>query len=210
MNIDFRAAISIAVVASLCFATKTHADQIRYKVDGWCLAHNRGDIAPWPENPLARGRIPLFRAPSGFELLGAEVPEGETGLLVSYSKRHAYSRARAAASDGGPGRRGCSRHPVGNGLLQLVGDGVPECSVQSTYEWQNDQYEPAVRDDVFGAVQISCGRSQAVLACRMTDILPNGWKATITLPKEHLAEWKMAARVAQNFFEENLTDCGEE
>lgn len=210
MNIDSLAAICIAIIASLYFAAKTHADQIEYDVDGWCLAHDRGDILPWPDNPLARGRIPIFRAPSDFPLLGAKVPTGETGLLVSYTKRHAYSRERAAASDGGPGRRGCSRLDLGNGLSQLVGEGEPECSVQSTYDWQHDQYEPTVRDEVFGAVQISCGRSEAVLACRMTDILPNGWKATITLPKEYLADWQMAARVAQVFFEENLIDCGGE
>lgn len=200
--------LSFAILA-LYFTRSPIFGVVVHRVDGWCLSYEEGTVVHATKNRMAQGKIPNFLIPADFPRLSIKADPGETGLVATYTNRHGYSRERAINNGAGPGLRGCTRVPLNNGLSQIVGEGLPECSVRSTHDWHHDRFEPTVRDELHGAIQISCARNDAVLGCRMTDILANGWKVTVSLPKNSLDEWQVAARAAESFFENKLTDCGE-
>lgn len=103
---------------------------------------------------------------------------------------------------------GCTRVPQGNGLSQLTGEGLPNCSVSKSRDTDYDWFEPTDPFGTLDGVFVRCGRSSLIRNCNLTGLLPNGWEAQAVLPKPYLDDWQKAARTARGYFETYLTDCG--
>lgn len=199
--------IGILILFGLAIAIPTFDRSREFRIDGWCLRHSGEDLEFWPHPNRPRG-IPDFRVPSHFPLPAINRDPGETGLIVSYTKRPTYSR-RSEHVGGGPGRAGCERLPPVDGLSRLTGEGLPNCSVRESREWHSDRFEPAEPFDVLEGVFVRCSRSESARSCHLTGLLANGWEATVVLPMSHRHEWQYTARAARDYFETYLSDCGE-
>ena len=177
---------------------------VYHSADGWCLSHTGESLEFFPNPSRPRGD-PEFRIPSNIPLPNLSAEPGQTGLIVGFTPNPTFSTRNVAAHRG---RNGCEREPQANGLSRLRGEGLTNCSVRESRDWQNDWFEPTEPFDVMDGVFLRCGRGAAIVNCHMTGLLKNDWEAQITLPKTHLANWRDAAWTATDYFETYLTDCG--
>lgn len=175
-----------------------------YQSDDWCLKHSGENLEFFPVPNRPRG-VPEFRAQSEFPLSTKSASEGETGLIISFTGNPSYS---TISPETHRGRKGCIRVVQENGLSQLTGEGLTNCSVRESRDWHDDWFEPTETFSTLQGVFIRCGRNVAIRNCQMTGLLPNGWEAQITLPIAYLDAWQSAARTAHLYFDTYLTDCG--
>lgn len=82
-------------------------DTLEYRVDGWCLSHERGAVERFPKNSRVSGAIPNFRTPSDFPLLSTAAEPGATGLVVSFTKKGPRIPSGLLLSEGSHMLRGC-------------------------------------------------------------------------------------------------------
>ena len=203
-HIRIVAVLTATAVGGFAIA-QTQSDSVEYRVDGWCLSHERDAVERYPKNSRVSGAIPSFRAPSDFPLLSTAAEPDATGLVVSFTKKGPRIPSGLLLSEGSYMMRGCGLVPTEFGLSQFVNENAQNCAITKHF----DSYEPTVRDDTFWSVRVNCSTNTLVHACRMSLLLPDQWKASISLPKKYLTEWRTAARVAQDYFKNNLDDCGE-
>jgi hypothetical protein len=195
---------AIFVIAT--YAIHGAAEPRVFRIDDWCLEHSGDDLTFFPDPGRPSG-APELVAKSDFPLPLRSPKEGETGLVVGYSKSPTFAR-RAEIVRGGRGRAGCERHPLHNGLSQLKGTGLENCSVREQFDWQSNWFEPTEKDNALEGVFVICGRRTETPNCHLYGLLDNGWQAEVLLPKTHMGRWNEAAQTAQNYYDQFLSDCG--
>lgn len=198
-----RVVLTSTVGLGLFWAGFSLSDTVEYRIDGWCLSHQK-DAVEWPTtNSAFLQGIPMFFVRAQIPYKGSSDAPSKFGISVSYIKSALSTRQNRIDADG-PGRRDCERVPVGNGLVQLEGWDPQWCRVYSDYQY----FEAQEDSGPDAAITIRCSTNESVQNCRITDVMPNGWRASIGLPKTHLSEWRVATEAARNFFNETLEDCG--
>jgi hypothetical protein len=197
------ALVSVVILAGFAALSGKANSAREFRIDGWCLKHTGEDLEFYPD-PNRPSGIPDFRIPFDLRLPDFSATADETGLVVTYTKRPTYSWKDASPD---PLRMGCDRVPLGNGLSQLTGEGLPNCRASKANSYW---FEPTEPFGLLKGVFVRCGRHPRYVNCEVTGLLPKDWEweAQITLPKAHLDDWQNAARAARNYFNTYLSDCG--
>jgi len=172
----------------------------RYRDNGWCLSHKAGDVEVTSRSSAS---IPVFQIPAPFVsrnlVSGAEI----SGLRVRYIKSSSVAR-ELRISGTSTLFSGCAKAPTDHDLVALTDTGQENCPLLT----QVRRLVPVVLDETYGSVRINCGLDDAVRKCQMSNVMHNDWEAQISIPKESLGDWRLAALAASQFFDDHLTDCG--
>ena len=180
----------------------------RYTVDGWCLTHERGAVEFANPTAAFQSAIPIFRVPYDDPRGSVTVSDGESGLAISYYKQEGQPFENFQSNTESWGGRywgGCPRTPLENGLSRVERVTAENCIERGIAE----RFIPTEALGGFGSISLDCLPNERIVNCRMSVILPNNWKATISLPKVLIDDWRTVADRSLIFFLENLTDCGE-
>lgn len=208
-----RRAGAVVALLAVALAVWTALRDPVWHFSGWCLSHARGAVERMPYDP-GRG-YPLFRLPWSDPRASMNLPPGETGLGVVYTRPHyrvsrggALERARADFAAGRGAWARCPRTALPNGLARFEASDLPGCTWRaSDIAWRSTQYKGAALVEGLGPVNLSCGNDPAVVGCRMWFLMPGDWQAEVTLPKTMLDEWQDVAAAAAALFARHFRDC---
>ena len=173
-------------------------------VDDVCIAWDPERVEFASANPVARSGSPLFLVPSDIPNVSSANVAGaapRTGLTVTFWKHAPEQRTGRIADWRATNTAGCHRS-FDHGLSRLVDR---ETRAQCTHRGLHHVFVPESAEDA--TLHIQCGKSAALVACRMTETRKDGWEVTVSLPRAHLSEWRNAMRAAHAFFEDRITDC---
>ncbi|MBO9418636.1 hypothetical protein J7481_03935 [Labrenzia sp. R4_2] len=176
-----------------------------YRYGDVCLKHKRGDVEFPKGNYFAARTNPRFWV--SFSDAQPRHSEGdrELGLTVHYSKFQPSAR-QDLINFGGRTRRFCEAVPYRFGLTERVEAGDKRCLVPTSIR----MFHSTAVHGPYSAVTVSCSTNPEVKKCRVQSYRPNGWASNISLSKTHVESWKAAVDAAENFFDNELIDCGDE
>lgn len=174
----------------------------RYRSSNMCLSYPR-DTIRYEYWYLGSSGPPTFFVPVDIPRMNFEGRATGPGIGVSYLKDksgpYTYRNIEGCkGTDAGFGLLAFEPEPIGE---RTTPPGCPSVSHGRTHVVKPDDPEA-------GWITINCASDPTVPGCRMTDKMPNGWKAGITLPRTHLQEWRAASTAARAFFASTLRDCG--
>lgn len=199
-RIGLLAALGFAALA-IAWASGVLSDPT-YRTNRYCLSYPRDAIRYEFRRYGTRGN-PLFLVPSTIPKLNFRNIETAKGLGVSYTK-DGYGTFTYRDIEG------CTATDTGFGLLAY--DIEPRGAARTPFGCPDGAhhhvYEVKPDDPEAGRIRITCAPEPAVPGCVMTDAMPNGWEASISLPRTHLANWREASTAARAFFASTLRDCG--
>lgn len=178
-----------------------------FRYDEGCLTV-LGEVTYVTRNP-GLSPAPVFHVPAPIPWSQLGGPDCPDGVMVRYwfDGQSAYDwriESRVAPRYGT-----CLEIPFEHGLIQFQPDAATSdapinlCGTAT----RSNVYAPAETNGPMAAVKINCNRRDITPNCSISDIMPNGWEARITIPKTSLQNWQVAVEYSQRFFTENLADC---
>lgn len=198
-----RRALSVFVVFSVGWGAWELAFSKMHFVDDACLWYDTNTmVALGSERRYVNSSIPMFRVPYKAEHT-PEVNSLGDSLEVSFRNKPGEREKLIGGIDQSR-YAGCRQKETAFGLTEYNHDTDDNCGLTPDYIY----YYPIVQDTVDGAVRISCSKDDTIPRCRMKDYFDAGWLASISFPREHLAEWKFIRNSAQKFFSDNISECG--
>ncbi len=194
-------AFSFVLCATIVLSSGPRAEE--HFVDGWCLAYDAERVTFTTDNAAANLPVPQFLVPSEVPTPDILDASNKTGWGVRYTK-WLGSPFSSAADDA------CPSTLLSSGLIffppkRIGAEGRTSACPGVSF---NAMLEPPLSDPLAGHVRIYCATSANIPNCTMSDRMPNGWEASLALPKSHLVHWRDASEDARAFFDKYLTDCG--
>jgi hypothetical protein len=191
------AAVVLAGVVSWVLISATTAEELR--IGDGCLRYDAS--LPRVNNRMLRH--PLFRIP--LASISPNTTAGkETDAIISIWRESSILHDALLAKTSERTIESCGKSSTDMALDAYRDNGATNCFID-----ERTIYRPTVSSDEFGAVRVTCDDNPTVPNCVLAEVYENGWKTETMFPRDLLPKWQEISDAVEEFFDANLTTCGE-